>query len=158
DKDGRYRLNAPPYDSRYGEQFLHVKAPAGLPYVSRLHNLPKARGGAKRTVDIALPRGVLVRGKITEKSSGKPVGGAAVYFYSHEKNNDNFLRGLAFGPVFAVASGTDGTFELVVLPGPGRLAVEGPQPEYVLREIAEGELQRGQSGGGRWYAHAVIPT
>src|SRR5262249_19523127 len=41
---------------------------------------------------------------------------------------------------------------------PGRLAVEGPQPEYVLREIAEGELQRGQSGGGRWYAHAVIPT
>ena len=52
-------------------------------------------------------------------------------------------------------SGPDGRFEIAVLPGPGRLLVDGPTSEYVLKEIGSQQLSHGQPGGQREYSHAV---
>ena len=62
DDEGRFRANPSP-----GNYFrVSAYAPPGMPYL----NIQKARawpvGAAEQTVDLELPRGVLVRGKVTE--------------------------------------------------------------------------------------------
>ena len=55
---------------------------AALPErLDRAFDWPK--GAIEQSVDLALPRGVLIRGKVTEEGSGKPVAGATVIFVSH---------------------------------------------------------------------------
>jgi RNA polymerase sigma factor (sigma-70 family) len=157
DKDGRYRLS-PPMDQRYGPVYLHVRAPAGQPYVGMLKALEKPKGGAKLRADIALPRGVLVRGKVAETGSGKPVAGAVVYFFAQRGGNPYYQEYLAFGSVFTVPSKADGTFQIAVLPGPGWLVVEGPAPEYVPLDVGENQFNDGKPGGPRWYAHGLLRT
>ena len=44
--------------------------------VAKLFNWPK--GAVEYPIDLALPRGVLIRGKVTEEGSGKPVAGASI--------------------------------------------------------------------------------
>ena len=44
-------------------------------------------GLVKQEVKIALPRGVLVRGKVTEAGSGKPVAGAGVQFWPQDDDS-----------------------------------------------------------------------
>ena len=43
-------------------------------------------------VDFALPKGVLVRGRVTEAGTGRPVAGAVVHHQAHERNNPYFIR------------------------------------------------------------------
>src|SRR5207237_1372354 len=132
DKDGRYRLN--PHTSPYSA-FLHIGAPGGEPYVGVLQTLKKPKGGAKLRVDASLPRGVLGRGKAAEAGSGKPVAGAAVYFFAQQADNPYYQDDVALGPISTVRSKADGAFQIAILPGPGWLVVEAPAAEYVPLEV-----------------------
>jgi hypothetical protein len=133
-------------------------APEGEPYlhVQKAFRWPKAT--LKHRVDLALPRGVLVRGQVTEKDSGKPVAGALV-LYQAQLNNPNAKRAEA-GPNNyangrnAVTSKPDGTFQIACHPGAGYLTIEGPGPDYVLNE--NGGYDRlffGKRGGQPWLSH-----
>ena len=55
-------------------------APEGQPYlsVSRLFDWPK--GAVEYPIDVALPRGMMIRGKVVEEGSSKPVAGARISF------------------------------------------------------------------------------
>ena len=55
-----------------------------------------------------------------------------------------------------MASGSDGSFQIGVLPSPGYLVVLGPSDNYVLREIGGRMLLQGKPGGDRAYAHAFV--
>ena len=74
DAEGRFRAN-PLSADRYE---VSAAAPEGQPYltVSKLFNWPK--GAVEYPIDLALPRGVVIRGKVTEEGSGKPVAGARI--------------------------------------------------------------------------------
>jgi hypothetical protein len=106
---------------------VHAYPPPGEPYVNTFVGIDFPRGVVRREVEVKLPRGVLVRGKVTEAGSGKPVAGAYV---THG----------ALRETYAV-SGPDGTYQIGVPAGAGRLMVTHPSDEYIPQIV-------GSAGGG----------
>jgi RNA polymerase sigma factor (sigma-70 family) len=147
DADGRFRANLSP-----GDHFLLIAYPPdGQLYLSALKRVEWPKGAIEQSVDLVLPRGVVIRGRVTEEGSKAPVAGAWVNFRSHLRpgadSSDGFRQS---------ATGADGSFELAVAPGPGHLAVQVPNEDYVLREIGNRELVTGQPGGNRVYSHNFV--
>jgi hypothetical protein len=119
------------------------------------------RGAVKHTLDIALPRGVLVRGRVKEKETGQPVAGTQVRYWA--QHNNPHLQRDALGPMNYVngrdttASAADGTFRIACLPGPGYLTIEGPDADYVLHENGGyNRLYSGKHGGQPWWSHGFV--
>jgi RNA polymerase sigma factor (sigma-70 family) len=141
DARGRFRLNPPT-----GKMFtVRAQLAEGEPYL-RVEKSFKWRGGVVRhEVKLALPRGVLIRGKVTEAASGKPVAGAVI----------RDTMGLWVNPT--VSTRPDGTFQIAVPPGRGHLLVKGPGNDYIPLEITHGELEGGKPSGSRLYPDAVVP-
>jgi hypothetical protein len=106
-------------------------------------------------VDVKLRRGVLVRGTVVEAGTEQPVAGASIQYHPESAHNPNVSDDDLTGWQGIQLSDDQGKFEIVVLPGPGRLLVHGPQGIYVLREASERELSRGTPGGRRYYANAI---
>jgi RNA polymerase sigma factor (sigma-70 family) len=152
DAQGRFRLN--PWPGKY--LTVTAYAPDGQPYLATQKILARPRAAVKQTVDIKLVRGVLVRGKVTEASSGKPVAGAGVQFMPRDANNPNLRDDVITGWQGAVVSGKDGVFRIAVLPGPGHLLVSGPTADYIHREVGENEIQSGKPGGTRLYPDGLV--
>jgi hypothetical protein len=153
DRDGRFRVNP----IWAGGQFLAVQAPAGEPYLGVTRPLEKPKTGAPPALDLELPRGLLVQGKLTEEGTGRPVAGGVVYYLPCVAGNAAAAAFLTVGPVFAAPTAADGTFQLAVLPGPGHLLAKGPTPDFRLHEIGQQVLQNNQPGGARSYVHGLTP-
>ena len=94
----------------------------------------------------------MIRGKVVEEGSGRPVAGARISFGTRrDPANPN-----------APSSGheesaPDGSFQVAVLPTPGYLIVLAPTDDYVLQSIGGQVVREGRPGGRRFYAHALIP-
>ena len=144
DRDGRFRANP-----AAGELFvLSASPPPGHPYLPATKRIDWPKGAVTHSVDLALPRGVLLRGTVVEEESGRPVTGESVYFNSHSRAADSNDRGSQS------ETAGDGSFAIAVRPGPGCLAVLAPNEDYVLREIGNREFVSGQPGGSRLYSHS----
>ncbi|HJS08088.1 MAG TPA: hypothetical protein VJ809_10530, partial [Pirellulales bacterium] len=152
DADGHFRLN--PYAGvRFG---LTAYAPLGAPYLTRRADEIVWDSGARtREVNIKLPRGVLVNGTVLDEVTGRAVAGASVQYVPESANNPHERDDLVTGWQGMEVSDERGRFEIVVLPGPGRLLVHDSGGRYVLRETSNGELYFGKPGGRRNYAHGV---
>ncbi len=145
DADGRFRVNPPPADRVYT---IIAFPPEGQPYLTASARIEWPKGALEQKADLALPRGVLIYGKVTEEGSGKPVAGATVDFWARGP------RIYQQGGNLAVETATDGSFQLGVKPSPGYLLIDGPSDDYVLQAIGWRMLQEGQPGGYRLYMHA----
>jgi hypothetical protein len=99
---------------------------------------------------------VLLRGKVTEKGSGKPVAGACVEYWPLVIDNPNLLKNVITGWQKRELTKEDGTFRIAVLPGPGHLLFQGPTPDYVHAEIAGEVVYSGRAGGRRLYPDAAV--
>jgi RNA polymerase sigma factor (sigma-70 family) len=152
DKDGRFRLLL----GQVKALTAVVEAPADEPYLTTFHRVVWPRGAVKQEVEVRLPRGVLVRGKVTEAGSGKAVAGASVQFWPRQKDNPNLLPRVITGWQAIVLTKDDGSFAMAVLPGPGHLLIQGPTPDYVHQEIGHSTLYSGEPGGSRHYPDAVV--
>ena len=64
----------------------------------------------------------MIRGKVTEQGSGRPISAAIVVYHPHRTANERSSPGRGARPVETAA---DGSFELAVVPRPGYLAVQG---------------------------------
>ncbi len=148
DAEGRYRAN-PLSTDRYQ---VSVYPRAGEPYLNvSSTTFAWTKGSLERQVDLVLSRGTVIRGKVTEEGTGKPVAGALLAHVgraSGDEPSGAWNRRTETGP--------DGSYQLVVLPRSGTLIVLGPSEDFVLRETSEGMIREGQPGGRRWYAHAFI--
>jgi hypothetical protein len=134
---------------------VSIFPPDGQPYLAREAEVTWTKGAVKKEVDFRLSRGQLIRGRVTELGTGRPVAGASVQFYPMDPSQTR--GGLVYGTDTRVASQDDGSFQVAVPPGQGRLMVVGPSLDYVLREIAGGPLYAsGHRGGRRYYAHAIV--
>ena len=147
DADGRFRTNPCP-----GDRFsFYTSPPPGRPYLSIFKQVDWPKGAIEQTVDLALPRGVMMRGQVSEEGSGRPVAGALVHFHP-------------FSPAASLASGggsgaeatVDGTFELAVPPGPGHLSVLAASDDYVLHEMGNRKYFSGRGGGFPLYSHSFV--
>ncbi|MGO9917097.1 MAG: sigma factor-like helix-turn-helix DNA-binding protein, partial [Isosphaeraceae bacterium] len=145
DAQGRFRANPGAAD----HYTVTVFAPEGSPCLTVTKKLEWQKGTIEQTVDVALPRGVLVSGTVIEEGSGKPIAGARISYMSNPDRDQR--SGASNG---RVASGSDGSFQLGVMPGPGYLTVLGPGEAYVLDEIGQRMARASQPGGRRLYAHA----
>ena len=77
DGQGRFRIN--PYA---GDYFRRAGLPPeGQPYLPQEAEFAWTKGAVKKEIDFKLPRGVLIRGKVTEEGTGRPVAGASVQFF-----------------------------------------------------------------------------
>jgi RNA polymerase sigma factor (sigma-70 family) len=155
DKDGRFQLNiALLRPGGGGNFFVMAYAPPGEPYLITRKSFRWEKGQARQTVQMSLRRGVLVRGKVVEAGSGKPVAGARVTYYPR-----GYLTGSADEKAWRsnVSSAPDGTFQIPCFAGPCHLLVDGPTPVYIRQEVGVNELNRGKPGGQRWYAHGIVP-
>jgi hypothetical protein len=147
DAEGRFRANVGLAD--HGA--VAAAPPSGQPYLAKLEYINWPKGVVQQSVDVALPRGVMIRGRVVEHGSEKPIAGAIVTASPHAMPNDPRP-----GRSRPVQSTADGSFELTVLPGPGYLVVRELSDDYVLQELGSNLFHEGQPGGRRYYAHAFI--
>jgi hypothetical protein len=127
DGQGRFRLTPPP-----GVEFrVTAYAPAGEPYLALTRTVAWPQGAARQEVDVVLPRGVLVAGRVVEAPSGRAVAGAHVRFMPEGAGGFDFKDPLHAGWEVGATTGPDGTFRLAVTPGRGHLLVKGPTADYV---------------------------
>jgi hypothetical protein len=159
DDDGRYSLNPFPADSVYHMVF----PPDGQPYLvaRRDESFSLAKHAES---DVALEGGVLVRGRVTESPSGKPVAGALLMYRQRTANNPfphhQFLLwdwSCCHVVCQSAVSGADGSFQIAVPLGPGHLFVVGPTHEYVHGETSAGELEYGHPGMIRYHPDGLVP-
>ena len=159
DSDGKFRINpfAPDEKSMFTREmtyFLDVFPPSGARYTVAEVTVP-ASSAVAQEVRVELRRGVLVKGRVTETGSGKPVAGARVQYT--DRKGEHIAGAIEPSRANTAVSGADGRFELPVPPEPGHLLVMGPTPDYVRVETSDQELQRGKPGTKRLYADAVVP-
>jgi RNA polymerase sigma factor (sigma-70 family) len=149
DEEGKFRVNCP-----LGRLIIYPYPANGSPYLSRMKMVEWPRGKVKHEVDVGLPRGVLVRGKVTEAESGKPVAGATVYYFKREDNpfTEYTITSWSHGPGEFVQTKADGCFEAAVYPGEGSLLVKGPTRDFVLQKLDTKLLSLGKPGGAPLYA------
>jgi hypothetical protein len=152
DAQGRFRLNI-----IWGTELrVTAFAPVGQPYLTFSAHVSWPKGAVKHRLDLSLPRGVLVRGKVKEAPSGKPVAGANVRFQPCDKDL-NVFTDFSEGWDQAAVTNPQGEFQLAVLPMAGHLLIKGPTPDYIHIEISEKKLLSiNQVGGRRFYPDALL--
>jgi RNA polymerase sigma factor (sigma-70 family) len=148
DDQGRFTMNPTPTDS----YTLGAFPTGGEPYLIQQDELKWTKGAVKATHDIKLRRGVLIRGKVTEAGTGRPLPSSSIMFMP-VRGDDKVLSGWQA----TVASRDDGSFQVAVPPGKGHLLVFGPSGDYVLGEIGFNKLFYDRPGGIRHHGHAIIP-
>jgi RNA polymerase sigma factor (sigma-70 family) len=157
DAQGRFQLSPFP-----GQELVVVAYPAeGAPYLNLQQTLKWPAGRPRRALDFPLPRGVLVTGQVVEEATGQPVAGARVEYRPRWADNS---------PTHTAKDGSvtewgwldtqtrpDGTFQIVVHPGPGWLLVKGPGSEYVHVEVSAGQLAGEKTAGTPYFPDALVP-
>jgi protocatechuate 3,4-dioxygenase beta subunit len=128
DSNGRYRLPLSVADS-YN---VVVSAPGSGPYISMGQTVPWAKKAAARhTLQLSLPRGVLVKGLVTETPSGQPVAGARVDFYS-----PGIQLPAGVSSPTPLLTGRDGRFQALLPPGSWHVLVNCVSRVFVRQKIA----------------------
>ncbi len=148
DEQGRFAMNP-----TAAESYTLGAFPTGdEPYLIQQDEFAWTKGAVKATHDIKVRRGALIRGKVTEEKTGRPLPASSIMFIP-VRGNDKVLSGWRA----IVASREDGSFQIAVPAGKGHLLVFGPTGDFVLGEIGSNQLYHNRSGGQRYRAHAIIP-
>ena len=147
DAEGRFRVSPMP-----GDRLAVAASPLDeQPYFSTARELPWPKGAIEQSVDLALPRGLLLRGKVVEGGSDRPVADAMVSFHPYTPR----LARRGGGGV--ARTKPDGSFAFAVGPRPGHLSVQAPGEDYQLQVTSNGQFFEGRTGGTRLYSHAFLP-
>lgn len=144
DDNGQARIHSWPTERGYA---VRAYPPEGQPYLQGAGRADWPKGALEQSLTIALPRGVLVQGKVSEEGSGKPVAGAWVHFMTGR-------RAPGEGSSIDVYTDSSGSFRVGAEPRPGDLRVRGPDDTYVFQAFASRLALEGRPGGGTFYAHA----
>jgi hypothetical protein len=162
DADGRYSLEGLPVE---GKLYVHVKPAADQPYLPASDSVILSGTRTETRADFELLRGVLVKGRLVNAVTQKPVAGPIEYWIFPD--NEHY-RQRASEFIFGepTRANDDGRFEVVVLPGPGALSALGtPYGAYRFAEEDEASRPVNERGSiataegdlhARFY-HRVLP-
>jgi hypothetical protein len=128
DAQGRYRLTGLPKAPAYR---LSIKQSEGSRYPSATFQAP-AESPAFEPVnfDISLKRGVLIRGRVTDKATGRPVAG---YIHAFTFQDNSFVKdfpGYVLNELDYVCIDDDGRYEVIGLPGRNIIACRSEMRRY----------------------------
>ncbi len=160
DASGRYRLLGLAQSSHYR---LFAEPGPGQPYPEANLEVPVAAPGSAPVVfDMALKRGVLVRGRLTEKGTGRPVARAFVQAYAFVDNPAvRDYPGYPGSTPPSAMTDADGRFVVVALPGRGLVTVAANFNQYIAFPKAETAKIEGYdrpSGHFLTYPHLCNPS
>ena len=121
DADGRYRLDGLSKAAAYR---LFIKTAKGLPYTNATLKVPAPSPGLEPiTFDIAMKRGVVVRGKAIDKLTGRPIRVSVNYYAFADNLNAKEYAGFSESYDQHASCDEDGQYEVIALPGRGIIAV-----------------------------------
>jgi RNA polymerase sigma factor (sigma-70 family) len=148
DAEGRFKINP-----IAGKDYTIGAFPTGgEPYLVLQEKANLTPAQMKATRDIKLPRGVLIRGKVTEQGTGRPLAASSIQYVP-----DGADASVLSGWQAIVPSEDDGSFRIAVAPGKGHLLIFGPTGQFVLDEPGSKRLNGEGQGWSRTQAHAIIP-
>jgi hypothetical protein len=127
DKDGRYSLIGLPKSD--GNKIAVTTDE--LPYLGAVKTIGNPLGLQPLTVDFALKHAVWVKGRVTEKTTGKPLFARVEYFCFDENPNADEVTQLFYHN--SRSTEQDGSYRIPVFPGRGLIAVRAFQDHYVMR-------------------------
>ena len=149
DDQGRFSAAAQP-----GRNYRVRATPSeGQPYLTAQVEFEWAKGAVRKEIDVKVPRGVVIQGKVLEQGTGCALTEATVQFIPMG-NRDNGAMGS--GSDTTVTSKQDGSYQITVAPGKGHLFVFGPSSDYILEAVGSRAIYNGRPGGVRHYAHGII--
>jgi len=128
DAEGRYRLSGLARGDAYR---LFVEPAKGQPYLNASFKVPADTPALEPvTFDVAMKHGILVRGRLTDKATGKPASGYVnAYCFNDNPHLGEFPGYSASYPPQAEIR-EDGRYEVVALPGRGIIAARGSLALY----------------------------
>lgn len=142
DKDGHYRLDGLPKADNY---LVTVDSLPGLSYLPQEKTLADTEGLKPLQANFALDHGTLIEGRFLDKQTGKPIQGEVMYFpLPGNKQFSELVRthmGLAIR--HSHRTGADGSFKLLVFPGPGAVCASGDIDTYLLASVEEKDAKAG---------------
>lgn len=141
DGEGRYRIEGlpiPPRGTRKGDRNSLSVRPGQLPYIeTHAICVPLGDGVNPIEFNIELRRAVMAKGRITDRSTGKPIKAELYYtpFLSND-HTDKYQRfsdnvRMMLGNDTRYHSDTDGFFQIPVIPGRGVLAAKVFEGEFI---------------------------
>jgi RNA polymerase sigma factor (sigma-70 family) len=114
----------------------------GQPYFAAKTSVPDRPGFDPLTVDIDLLGGIAISGRVTDETTGKPPRAGCVEYYPLFPNHHSTK--LTHCPSLAASSSIiqrDGSYSLVVLPGPGVVCVvASPRNSYAVAVVDDTEV------------------
>jgi RNA polymerase sigma factor (sigma-70 family) len=129
DDKGAYRVRP-----NWGEHYrVTAVAPDDAPYLAVTLTINCPKGEDQKLVDIELPRGVLMKGRVTDHVTGKPLSNVRTQFFSDRSN-----AAAGMETVFQRSSATDGDgrFQIVAQNVSGNLVFQERSGDYVIEQIA----------------------
>jgi RNA polymerase sigma factor (sigma-70 family) len=155
DAEGRYRLTGLPISGGFK---LFTEAPPGSPYPngSFVSGTASPKPGPM-TFDIAIKRGILVRGQLLDKATGKPVRGSVEYFAFPDNTGlkDEGYEAFKRSQPTRVITGADGGFALPGLPGRGLICARA-QEQGFLKSVGAGEIKGQEPGMGAFRTYPMF--
>ncbi len=130
DADGRYRIDGLPRAETYQ---LIVEPSKGLPYPNATLQVRADTPPLEPVAfDFALKRGVVIRGTVTDKVTGRPIVGCYATYHAFGDNpNLGDYPGFDESQASSVFVEQDGHFEIVALPGRGLVEVRDEMGRYL---------------------------
>ena len=150
DDQGRYTATV----QLFTNYRMRAYPPEGQPYLSAMVEFEWTKGAVRKEIDVKVPRGVVIHGKVIDAGAGRALPGASVQYIPM---GDRGNLAMASGSDTTVVSKNDGTYQITVRPGKGHLFVFGPTSDYAREAIGSRTIFNGQPGGVRHYAHDIIP-
>ena len=143
DARGHYRLGGLPVGHPVE---LATELGDRTPYRPMFQELPNAPGVGPTRLDFKLVHGIPVEGKVTNRTTGKPVAALVEYLPTLENPNLSSIQDVSlFEPI---ATRLDGRFTLSALPGPGVVVATVMDDRFLTadRERADRPEQARQIG------------
>jgi len=119
DEEGRFEVLGCPKSPTY--DILALPADTGLYFTALLLGFTDMPGVGPLSVNIKLPRGTPIRGRVIDERTGKPIPGARVHYYPLHPNAASRAFADYFWAESSAIAGPDGAFAVAALPGPGIL-------------------------------------
>jgi RNA polymerase sigma factor (sigma-70 family) len=148
DRQGRYRLVGLP---KTGDNVIQALPAREQPYLAAKKAVGDCSGFQPVTVDLELKRGVLVKGRVTDRATGRPVRARVDYFYfADNPYRKEYPRVSDWN---FKSTGQDGTFQQIVMPGRGLIAVRAWRGHYLMGLGADKIKGQDDQGLFRTYPH-----
>ncbi|HEV8002373.1 MAG TPA: hypothetical protein VGP63_20960, partial [Planctomycetaceae bacterium] len=159
DQKGQFRLVGMPKGK---DNKLFLVPNDDQPYFMRGVAVPDGWGNEPAKLDVELHRGLWITGRVTDKTTGKPVADARVHYLPFLDNPftrklPEFHRGSMDGDEMRYTTRADGSFRLVGLPGRAIVGAAATQGFY-LRGVGASEIAgMDQRGHFATYLNPIWP-